>query len=122
MLLYPIPYDTKVATRLGKKTEAAASRTESSPLRRRIKTFGKAVVAAMSRESSSTSDTDFAPGRTATASSKLHVEGAGEGDEAVYGSGGTAPWGALPQSPGNQETVTTGMGSDFGVGSGDLSW
>ncbi|CAM9295019.1 unnamed protein product [Ectocarpus fasciculatus] len=50
----------QVATRLGKDSEDSKPRGESSPLKRRIKTFGKAMVAAVSRESSSTSDADNA--------------------------------------------------------------
>eukprot|EP00903_Cladosiphon_okamuranus_P008490 g8157.t1 len=91
----------QVATRLGKEAESAIPRGESSPLRRKIKTFGKAVVAAMSRESSCASD----PGMDEGGKDKVEA------------------WGVLPQSPLRVKTKSnTGLGDDFGVELGDLSW
>lgn len=101
----------QVATRLGKEAASCVPRGESSPLRRKIKTFGKAVVAAMSREASCSSDT-------------------GSKDEGGKGGGRAShdepeAWGVLPQSPLRvkaKANADAGMGDDFGVELGDLSW
>lgn len=102
----------QVATRLGKETDSSAPRGESSPLRRKIKTFGKAVVAAMSRESSCASD---------AGSSNVDLDEGGKGS--CRGQDGAEVWGVLPQSPlKGKAKATAGMGDDFGVELSDLSW
>lgn len=102
-----------MATRLGKEAESSVPRGESSPLRRKIKTFGKAVVAAISRESSYTSDAGSCKDEGGKGSG-LHVGRAHDEPEA---------WGVLPQSPVRVKAkANAGMGDDFGVELGGLSW
>ncbi|CBJ27378.1 oxidoreductase [Ectocarpus siliculosus] len=128
----------QVATRLGKDSEDSKPRGESSPLKRRIKTFGKAMVAAISRESSSTSDADNA-GSSLTAlrrsnsrggsNRKLVPEEGGRGSDQtiirVPGGAAAAERCVLPQSTlavSAGGDAAAGMGDDFGVEVTDLYW
>ncbi|CAM9761896.1 unnamed protein product [Ectocarpus sp. 4 AP-2014] len=128
----------QVATRLGKDSEDSKPREESSPLKRKIKTFGKAMVAAISRESSSTSDADNA-GSSLTALRRSNSRGGSNKklvpEEGRRGSDQTiirVPGGAaaaercvLPQSTLAVSAAgdgATGMGDDFGVEVADLYW
>ena len=120
-----VSYRIKVATRLGKKTEDLVPRAASSPLRRKMRSFGKAVVAAMSREPSYQYTSD-------TGSSHLQdLPAVGTDGEGESGHGDVAAWDtSLPQSPvGVKATAkakakekATNMADDFGVELGDLSW
>ncbi|CAM9169327.1 unnamed protein product [Hapterophycus canaliculatus] len=132
-----------VATRLGKKAEdSPCNRASSSPLRRKIKGLGKAVAAAISRESSFTLETDRAFVRSfSNPSSRLAGRDSGRGDGYTgYGAGGAGGGatsrGVLPQSPlgvrskdkrkgkGRGGATDGSMEDDYGVASGDidLSW
>lgn len=89
----------------------------SSPLRRKMKSFGKAVVAAMSRE----------PSYTGECGDASHADTSGGGESSH---GEVSAWDASPQSPVGVKTKPKSKAKakaaqkadDFGVELADLSW
>eukprot|EP00904_Undaria_pinnatifida_P004695 jgi/Undpi1/14226/HiC_scaffold_9.g03875.m1 len=121
----------QVATRLGKKSDAAPKFTETtSPLKRRLSDFGKAVASAITRDNTTFLEIETEPGR---------IESGGEGQRGngdvfptprAAGKGGTSlsigrftagVAGMSPRSPAERRR-TVSDDADFGVQVDELSW
>lgn len=125
------PASLQVATRLGKKSDAAPKFTDfPSPLKRRLSDFGKAVASAITRDNSTLSETETVSGRIEPAG----VGQRGNGDafpiQRAAGKGGTSSSigrftasvaGMNPRSPAERRR-TMSDDSDFGVQVDELSW
>ena len=127
----PSPAPLQVATRLGKKSDAAPKFTETtSPLKRRLSDFGKAVASAITRDNTTFLEIETEPGR---------IESGGEGQRGngdvfptprAAGKGGTSlsigrftagVAGMSPRSPAERRR-TVSDDADFGVQVDELSW
>lgn len=125
------PASLQVATRLGKKSDAAPKYADApSPLKRRISNLGKAVASAISRDAGALSENETTPGRAEPVGGGQRGNGdASQGPRTT--SKGGAPLsigrftvgvaGINPRSP-MQRRQTMSDDNDFGVQLDDLSW
>lgn len=125
----------QVATRLGKENWPAGpgSGADTSPLRRRMKSFGKAVFAAMSRDSHGAHNTTSTPWTTADHEPDIPL-GYSSGDGALGASGGRirtpirafshrGHWGAAHNDGGGKASHAAAAAcDDFGVDLSKLAW
>lgn len=124
----------QVATRLGKENWPAGpgSGTDTSPLRRRMKSLGKAVFAAMSRDSHGAYNATSTPWMPADNELDIPL-GYTSGDGALGARGGRirtpirgfshrGHWGAAHNGGGGKASHTAAAGDDFGVDLGKLAW
>ena len=121
----------QVATRLGKKSDAAPKYAEApSPLKRRISDFGKAVASAISRDIGPVSDAETVSGRSEPGGGGQRGNGdASQGPRAVTKGGAPLSIGRFtvgvaginPRSP-VERPQTMSDEDDFGVQLDDLSW
>lgn len=121
----------QVATRLGKKSDAAPKYADApSPLKRRLSNLGKAVASAISRDTGALSETEAVPGRTVPSGGGSRGNGDAFQGPRAAGKAGTplsigrftvGVAGINPRSP-VRRPRTMSDEDDFGVQLDDVSW
>ncbi|CAM9167945.1 unnamed protein product [Laminaria digitata] len=121
----------EVATRLGKKSDAAPKYADApSPLKRRLSNLGKAVASAISRDTGALSETKAVPGRTVPSGGGSRGNGDAFQGPRAAGKAGTplsigrftvGVAGINPRSP-VRRPRTMSDEDDFGVQLDDVSW